>query len=276
LKRLGLLLLFLCLVLESSSFGAGFDCGKASTFVEKTICSDSQLSELDSLMTEAYGIAMKDSGDPEALKAEQRSWLSNKRNRCRDIVCLRESYNDRITQLISTSGGTGGGSSRDIASGVPEVNAVTQDSINNATLKVAGLGEGESILEIPFKMGHFRKGSPNDEDFIDASIEKYAIGDLNGDNNNDAAIMINYNTGGSGSFYSLCAAISAPGNPVITDPILLGDRVGIKSLRVESGKVVLNLIKHKPTDPSCCPSVPVTLTYRVENGKLVGSRFKDY
>lgn len=256
-----------------ASFGAGFDCGKASTPIEKMICSDSQLSELDSLMTEAYGIAMKDSGDPDSLKAEQRSWLTAKRNRCPDVECLKQSYHERIAQLLSTSAT---GRSQASAPGGRGVNPVSRDMIDNATLKVAGVGEGESILEITFKKGHFRKGSPNDEDFIDATIANRAFGDLSGDNVDDAAIIVSYNTGGSGGFYSLCAAIGTSGNPVVTDPIFLGDRVGIKSLKIESGKLLLNLIKHKPTDPSCCPSVPVTLTYRVENGKLTGSKFRDY
>ena len=256
-----------------ASFGAGFDCGKASTPTEKMICSDKQLSELDSLMLEAYGLAMKDSGDPDGLKAEQRSWLTGKRNRCPDVDCLKQSYNERLAQLLSTSGTN---RSQPPASSGRGVKPVPRDMIDNATLKVAGVGEGESILEITFKKGHFRRGSPNDDDFIDASIANRTFGDFSGDNVDDAAIIVSYNTGGSGGFYSLCAVVGTSGNPVVTDPIFLGDRVGIKSLKIESGKLFLNIIKHKPSDPSCCPSVPVTLTYWVENGKLVGSKFRDY
>ncbi len=83
-----------------------FDCAKALTKVEKTICADGYLSGLDSYLSYVYGIAIK-AGDPSALKKEQRKWLQ-KRKECLEndeqtfyddglIGC----YSSRISHLIS-------------------------------------------------------------------------------------------------------------------------------------------------------------------------------
>jgi uncharacterized protein len=274
--RLGLLVFVFCVLLEMTALGASFDCQKAASPVEKTICSDSQLSELDSFMGQTYRKALEDSANPDALKAEQRSWLSNKRNRCQSADCLRQCYTDRLNEIYSAGSPPRTAPSPSSGAGAKGIRPVDNDMIDYGTLKLAGVAEDEKILEITFTRGHYRKGSPQEDDFIDATVEKRAFGDLNGDSVEDAAIIISYNTGGSGSFVSLCAAIGTSGKPLITDPILLGDRVGIKSVRIQSRKVVLDIIKHKPNDPSCCPTVPVTLSYSVQNGRLVGQKFKDY
>jgi uncharacterized protein len=265
-----------CVFLETVVLAASFDCRKAASPVEKAICSDSQLSELDSFMGQTYKKALEDSSNPGALKAEQRSWLSNIRNRCQNAECLRRCYNDRLNEFYSAASSPRSGPSNSGGAEARGIRPVDSDMIDYGTLKLAGVGEEEPILEITFTKGHYRKGSPREDDFIDATVGKRAFGDLNGDNVDDAAIIITYNTGGSGSFISLCAVLGTSGKPFITDPILLGDRVGIKSVRIQSGKVVLDIVKHKPNDPSCCPTVPVTLSYSVENGKLVGPKFKDY
>jgi len=90
-----------------SSFGhaAGFDCSKASIPVEKSICSDSRLSELDDLLIKAYKKAMANAtaSEMDVLKSQQRAWLANVRNKCQDSVCLVQVYNERLTSLNSAT-----------------------------------------------------------------------------------------------------------------------------------------------------------------------------
>ena len=93
-----------------SSFAASFDCGKASTPVEKTICSDERLSNLDSDLGRAYKAALQNSANPANLKAEQKNWVAQ-RNRCTDMTCLASAYQARLVALnapqqASTSGAT--------------------------------------------------------------------------------------------------------------------------------------------------------------------------
>lgn len=78
---------------------ASFDCAKAKTPVEKMICSDATLSELDGRLASAYRRALGLASNPEPLKAEQRAWLTTERKRCADVACLRQAYQQRRTAL---------------------------------------------------------------------------------------------------------------------------------------------------------------------------------
>jgi hypothetical protein len=71
--------------------------------MEKTICSDSRLSDLDSQLNQSYKNLLSTSTNPDYLKSEQRSWLAAVRNKCKDVACLRQAYVDRIARLDGIS-----------------------------------------------------------------------------------------------------------------------------------------------------------------------------
>jgi uncharacterized protein YecT (DUF1311 family) len=79
-------------------FAASFDCAKATTQIEKSICVEPGLSRLDGELGHLYESARHTAPDPASLKAEQVRWLEE-RNRCEDEGCLRKSYESRIAQL---------------------------------------------------------------------------------------------------------------------------------------------------------------------------------
>lgn len=78
--------------------GASFNCKKAGTFIEHTICNDDKLSKLDEDLAKAYKSAKKKT-DKNALKKEQRKWLKTKRKSCQDVKCLRRVYTERVDEL---------------------------------------------------------------------------------------------------------------------------------------------------------------------------------
>ncbi len=72
---------------------ASFNCSKASTFAEKTICNDNFLSNLDYRMAIVYKEKLKESLDfgkqcQKTLIKSQAEWIK-KRNNCSDQVCLK-------------------------------------------------------------------------------------------------------------------------------------------------------------------------------------------
>ncbi len=80
--------------------GAGFNCAKASTPIEKTICADAKLSDLDGFLRVAYKEALSNTSNPTALKAEQQKWLKSVRNTCPlGTDCLNQVYTARLTEL---------------------------------------------------------------------------------------------------------------------------------------------------------------------------------
>lgn len=92
-----------CLIslISWSAYAASFDCGKVDTFIERLICSDAGLSELDDAMMVAYKRARTQSKDPRSIGVDHRAWLKNVRNACRDVACLQRAYEDQIMELES-------------------------------------------------------------------------------------------------------------------------------------------------------------------------------
>ncbi len=83
------------------SWGPSFDCGKASTFSEKEICTDTLLGKLDGALAENYKYMLaSDIGDGARndLKATQKKWLGE-RNKCADNQCLANAYRKRIDEV---------------------------------------------------------------------------------------------------------------------------------------------------------------------------------
>lgn len=79
-----------------------FDCSKAKTKLEKSICSYSYLSYLDKRMAFYFQEAKKSLPDKEkqSLLQDQRMWLSERSKRCTDSLCLVDLYRDRNWQLL--------------------------------------------------------------------------------------------------------------------------------------------------------------------------------
>ena len=89
-------LIFLATFASTNAFAASFDCNKAKTKIEKTICTDSELGELDEDLAAVYKQVR---GFNPSIVAEQRQWLSSL-NSCNDADCLKIKYEERITKLF--------------------------------------------------------------------------------------------------------------------------------------------------------------------------------
>lgn len=75
-----------------------FDCATASGIIQKTICADARLGELDRTLYEKYRqLQETGSGNP-ALASTQQLWLAM-RNTCADTDCLADTYRSRIREL---------------------------------------------------------------------------------------------------------------------------------------------------------------------------------
>jgi len=94
------------------AFSASFDCAKASTPIEKTICADSKLSALDEELARVFAERKKQlKGNTEALNKltrNQRAWLASLKRKsdgakaCSDSrECLLAGYQKRIKELKS-------------------------------------------------------------------------------------------------------------------------------------------------------------------------------
>ena len=81
----------------STSTSPSFDCRKATTTVEKLICTNPELSKLDVSLAETYKEAVSKAP---SIRDDQRSWNVEK-NKCTNTDCLKTAYEDRISQLVN-------------------------------------------------------------------------------------------------------------------------------------------------------------------------------
>ena len=85
---------------EKIDFKPSFDCAKSRTTVEKTICADEYLSQLDVSLSESYDNLLHYSVDKDKPHADQRAWLKQ-RNACKTATCIQTAYEKRITKVCT-------------------------------------------------------------------------------------------------------------------------------------------------------------------------------
>lgn len=83
------------------TWSPSFNCDKASTFVEKSICSLPLLGSLDGALSENYKYMLTSNiGDVaiEELRSTQKKWMAE-RNKCTTTQCIEEFYRSRIDEV---------------------------------------------------------------------------------------------------------------------------------------------------------------------------------
>ena len=120
----------------------------------------------------------------------------------------------------------------------PPVNPLNSSySVEGKTIELAN---GKSELEIV----------PGSASKLDTSVFGVPVlGDLNGDGEQDAALMLVQSSGGSGTFYYVAAAVSQEDKTVGTNAILLGDRVAPQNIEIKNGQIIANYAEREPGQP---------------------------
>jgi hypothetical protein len=145
---------------------------------------------------------------------------------------------------------------------------LTVDYLLNTRYLIPGMenpDEGEWVL---FNNGKYKRNDPNDP--LEARIIASAVGYLSNGKSKAGAVVYGFNTGGTGFFMYLCAVRKVNGELKPTEVVSLEDRARINSLTIKSGKIVLDWVAHRGTDPASLP----TLQKRTEY-KLVGNALKE-
>lgn len=99
--------------------------------------------------------------------------------------------------------------------------------------------------------------------------DKIAMGDIDGDGDEDAVVILVSSGGGSGAFFEMAVMLNDKGKPKYLTGEELGDRVKINFVRVLSDRsILLDIVVHGPEDGMCCPTVPEVRRYKVIGGRL--------
>lgn len=93
-----------------------------------------------------------------------------------------------------------------------------------------------------------------------------AYGDVDGDDDNDAAFLITQDSGGTGLFYYVVVALRTPAGYKLTNTFLVGDRIAPQSTEIkeDSKELHVNFAERKKEEPmSAEPSVGAVLLLKV-------------
>jgi len=94
-----------------------------------------------------------------------------------------------------------------------------------------------------------------------------ALGDLDGDGDEDAAVILLVSRGGSGTFVYLASVINEKDVPKASAAFLLGDRVTVTDMSIKAGTLSVGMLVRKPGEPmSAAPTVPMTRTFKHNAG----------
>ncbi|HCA52790.1 MAG TPA: hypothetical protein DEP24_07785 [Mycobacterium sp.] len=92
------------------------------------------------------------------------------------------------------------------------------------------------------------------------------LGDSDGDGNPDAALLVQHDPGGSGTFYYAVVAINDGGSYRASNALLLGDRIEPRAVEFTDGRFVYTYAERKPGDAmSERGSVEKSVTVTVDN-----------
>ncbi len=94
-------------------------------------------------------------------------------------------------------------------------------------------------------------------------------GDLDGNGETDAALVLVQTGGGSGIFYYAAAALNAEGAWRGTSAVFLGDRIAPEDITIKEHLIIVTYSDRRRDDPMTAPpTVGVTKYLSVEDGKL--------
>jgi heat shock protein HslJ len=97
----------------------------------------------------------------------------------------------------------------------------------------------------------------------------YLTGDLDDDMAPDAVVHLTYSTGGTGNFGYL-AVMARDTDGVLQKGLAeIGDRVGLRAARIDSGRVVLDVLQVGREDAMCCPSQLARRAFTMQADELV-------
>jgi hypothetical protein len=99
-------------------------------------------------------------------------------------------------------------------------------------------------------------------------LDQIAFGDLNNDQNDDAAVLLSENTGGTGNFVSLVVMLSQGGLFTQTGSMMIDDRPLIKSVQIVDGVIELNVTIHGINDSMADPTLAELQTYKLLENQL--------
>ena len=99
-------------------------------------------------------------------------------------------------------------------------------------------------------------------------------GDLDADGQEEAVAILWQSAGGTGSNIYIAVMKSDNGGFNNISTTLVGDRVKLRGGRIDSGKIILDVLQTGENDPMCCPTQLATRSWVLEDRQLEEDKIK--
>ena len=96
-----------------------------------------------------------------------------------------------------------------------------------------------------------------------------AFGDLDGDEVEDAAVVLVTNAGGDGILYDLTVVQKTEDGLINAAITRLGDRILVRDITIDQGVIIVDMLVASSDHITCCPDAPVERRYLLEDSKLI-------
>src|SRR5882672_11379925 len=150
-----------------------------------------------------------------------------------------------LALVVTTCAPTGTAASGGVTS------SVSAPDPSNATFKI----ERDTVALVN---GHAeREAAPGSATRVTTRLADPRVsGDVDGDGRPDTVVVLIYQPGGSGSFFYLAALLNAVGGVTTTPAVLLGDRIKVTGVKLDSRTIVVEVLDRTAGQPlSESPSV---------------------
>ncbi|MFA6445643.1 MAG: hypothetical protein WCW14_00115 [Candidatus Paceibacterota bacterium] len=173
-----------------------------------------------------------------------------------------------IVVIVIILGGIWKYNTRDTKQNTGTQNATSTEmivpDIKNLTYNIDG-------TSITLKDGIYEENITDSASAEITEILSSSNGDMNKDSLPDTAVVLVQSGAGTGTFYSLSVAYSAPSETKTTEATLLGDRIdGVKISINKSGILTVSYLDRKNDEPmSAEPTVLIKKEFILKNGSLI-------
>jgi uncharacterized protein YecT (DUF1311 family) len=231
-------------------------CPNARTYVEKHICRNPKMYELEAALLESLRHAKKGKSKSaqKAITRSQRSWIKERERACKrqGDGCIIRYFENRIAFLQGKGGTSHASAKQSSGKGGKDLKNMTY-IVNREAVRL--------------RNGKYKRGY----DTVDF-IKVLAKGDLNGDGKRDYVVLLVTGGGGSGIFDEMAVVLQTKNGLRALPAISLGDRVQLRSTKIKNRQIVVDVTEHGPNDPACCPSKKARHYYKISGNRVVKLR----
>lgn len=147
------------------------------------------------------------------------------------------------------------------------VRPISRQLIESATYKPQ-----ESVTSDPVQLTNGNWDGPSDTGFSHPYVSMMpdftVYGDIDGDGNNEAAVIVHESGGGSGVFRILGLFGRTDEEVRHLGSIALGDRTQVRSVQIQPGQLIAEYVRAAEGEPRCCPTEVARTHWSYSDGKF--------